>query len=598
MHKSLIWIFLVIFFLAGGRDVTLAQQSDEQQNFLEISIHNAKILFNKDQGGRALRLLERLQEQYPRNPEINYLLSILYLKVSKDLGAMKKFYNMAVKYHPSYKFPRSLTEDEIYDLFLPGEMKDVDINLQLIIDKVEKNISRQKWEEARILLKSGKKYTMRVGHFKRNIYNLLGTVIYDHLDSLYTGLRYYRSLDPAAFPDEYEKIYVDLKPRWQRKAASFEKDYQKQRRVTEQIGQLYRDEKYREVLTFIDLVQGYFKSDLEYSSVLKLYRLESLIEIFRTHKARALADSLQYLFTVNTLPVTYQERLDVLETRIVRMETREKIGRQQVRADSLMLRGQYQEGMAIYSALLRQQEEKNISKDFVYFPLARIHKNIGEYDKARDYLNKVREGFIEQQEIVSLSDSINRSKLFEESWELNMKIVNSLMQNNKFSAAHDSVVRLVQSPYLRFGLRDSTYTTLSRIYLRLGKILWAKEMADAALRYATPARRQERQSLLSTINSAFVRNRFSAPPMAASGYSSIRIQYSNTVEFNIHNLEQGDIFATRPPEVPDYRTFTHAATKLPGGRPYLVQFDESVNTRNLYLGAGLLVANGLFFLAR
>jgi hypothetical protein len=357
---------------------------------------------------------------------------------------------------------------------------------------------------------------------------------------------------------------------------------------------LTREKKYRDLLLFISLIYPYYRDQQDYQNMLDLYRLEALVEVGEIQQARQLADSLHWMLTSNEVPQTYAIRLVELNKKILFQETLLRIARQKRVADSLMLRGHYQEGMAYYDRFLRQQEAMSISPDLIYYNLSSIHMKIGYYDKARDYLKKIDRKQFSEELVLALEDSIRQAERYEERWHREMMDIQRLVQQNQTRQAREVLVSLVRSPYLRFGLKDSTYSVLASIYLKMGKYVWAREMADLAEKYST----SEKMDLFNEINQAYLYYKFNNTGQKDGRYVYFYFAYTKPVEYTIYTLEQKKLMMGVADENQYLVANAQKPIQLATRNSYYVKPALEKNMKHLYAGAGFLVGWSFYFLAR
>ncbi len=593
--KRIILILWIVYMssLIAARSPVAFQQVDN--DLLEVQIRNAKILYQKNQGTRAVQLMKKLVMRYPNSAEANYILSVLLFKVKKDKRGMEKYYKVAHQLNPSYRSPLELSEAELNEILSVQRTDNTaDLNLKIQLKEVERYIQWKYWDKAASLFQRAGDFVPEASLYYRNLYYLNGLILEDHFGNELQAILYYQKIHPESLPQDKKQVYQQLDKRWSRQVQKFEKRYRNRNLATQKIDMLTREKKYRDLLLFISLIYPYYQDNSDYRNMLDLYRLEALVEVGDIHHARQLADSLHWMLTSIDVPQTYVIRLVELTKKVLFQETLLRIARQKRVADSLMLRGHYQEGMAYYERFLRQQEAMSISPDLIYYNLSSIHMKIGYYDRARDYLKKINRKQFSEELIVALEDSIRQAEKYEERWHREMTDIQVLVQQNQNQKAREMLVSLVRSPYLRFGLKDSTYSVLSSIYLKMGKYVWAREMADLAEKYST-GRKLE---LLNGINQAYLYSKFNNTTRKDGRYVYFYFAYTKPVEYTIYTLEQKRLMMGVADENQYLVSNSQRPIQLLTRNSYYVKPALEKNMKHLYAGAGFLIGWSFYFLAR
>lgn len=593
--QGLLKYFILIFFLLSLHSA-IGQNSEQQEMFINTQVRNAKILFNKNNGQAAIRILESLHRQVPKNGEINYLLSILYLKVRKDLGGMKKWYLLAQKANPRYKSPIKLTDSEIKAFFEPQRISAVDINLKTIFKEVEKNLQRGKWQEAKNIFKSGGIYYPDAGSDAKNTYNLLGAYIFDHYDSLYYGLKYFSSINSALLmKKKYKEMYGQIESKWSRKYEYFKKEFSNRHTTLAKLTTLIEQKKYKRALVFIDLVAPLFANDIQYIALFNLYKLEATIALDRLEKARKLSDALRNFITSRQLPPSYVDKLNALDTDLIFKESRIRIGRKLAEIDSMMLKGYVDDGLKRYENLLERQQTEKLDPDFIYFSLATIMKDVGRYDEARKYLKKVSPSPGNRHLVDAKADTITKAEKFELLWHTDFEKVSRLYQLGKLEQAHKQLLPLLTSPYLRYGLKYDTYSLMAKIYFAQRKLSWAKRMAVYASKYSDT----KYDLFLQKLEEKQVENPLTPQLPHRKLPFSVLFKHPQSVQLILQPLKAGDVYAQHPP------TDTLALRMVPGqpnqlvsATPYLVDSGERTSFQNYIIGLGAMFVSILFINAR
>ena len=565
------------------------------QDLLKIQICNAKKLYQKNKGNQAVRLMKRLVRSHPRDAEANYILALLLYKVKKDKRGMEKFLAIAQRFNSSYQSPLNLSEAELNRLLTPRcEENTNDLNLKIQLEEIEKYIQWGYWDKVQTLFLRAADFVPGATLYYRNRYYLNGLVLYDHLGDKLRVIHFYRLIDPDVLPPDKEPVYQRLQRKWRNEAEKFERKYRKPSLVTEKLDQLFQEKKYEDVLLFISLVDDYFRGDEQFSSLLNIYRLEVLLQLKHLREARALSDSLAWILTSPQLPRNYAFRLNQLNKKLLLLETGTRIARDKRKADSLMLRGYYSEGMAYYHRFLSQQQEMNGSPDFIYYLLSSIHMKIGQYDEARKFLKKINIQQFSEEQVNALRDSIGKAEEFEAHWRQEMSQIQTLLQNGQVEDARAHMVPLLASPFLRYGLKDSSYTTLARIYLREGKYIWAKEMLTLAQKYSS----EKKQFLWGQINHEYVYYKTYRTHEKNWHQVYFYIGYTKPVEYTIFPMTQKKLMLDVAEENLYFVANALQPIKLKTRGTYLITPALEKSLSHLYTGAGFVVGWGLFFLAR
>ena len=575
----------------------LAAQSKPQKDIILITnLNSAKKLYMKGHGQQAYNLLNVLLENHSRNTELNYLLAVLSVKVKKDIRAMRKFYYKAKRKAPGLKNPMKLTEAEINVLFTPRTVNPSDINLRELFKELDKNLSRDMWTEARIQLSSGNSYLKNCSAPLRTRYALYGLQIYNHSDSLMLGLKYFTEINPAYIKDKQrKKLYAELKDKWALKRKQFRGKYRNRQRMLQQFTTLLAARDYNTTLLFADLVTDIHKDNLRMLTLINMNRLDARIGLNHIGQARKLMNNLRRIVTNQNLPAQFSEKLNSLESRLLFKESKIRIGAQIADADSLFLKGNPSYGQNRYKGLIKSQQDQFLNTDFIYVRLSRILREIGDYKASGKALEKVSDSFSGLTLLKSTRDTIERCQKLEQTWHTEMPLIRQGYQKRNYSRARKKLLRFTESPYLRFGLKDSTYSMLIRCYQQMGYTDWARGLAYLSRRYVVDGSDQQ---FISAFNRQLSKNRLHPVIQYAELPVNLRFHYKDAVQIELFRLPSAVISSTIVHNTAPIRMLALETKKLNGGGVYLVKNNEQKTESNYILGIGGVLISTLFILAR
>lgn len=581
--------FLLVAILA-------AQSKPEEDIILITNLNSAKKLYMKGQGQQAYNLLKVLLDNHPKNTDLNYLLAVLSVKVKKDIMAMRKFYRKAKRNAPGLKNPMELSEAEINALFAPKIVNPSDINLRELFKKLDKNLSRESWTEARIQLRSGTSYLENCSKPLRSRYALYGLQIYNYFDSLMLGLKYFTEVDPTYIIDQQEKkLYEELKDKWALKHKQFRGKYGNRQRMLQQFTTFLAAHDYKTTLLFADLVTDIHKDNLRMLTLINMYRLDARIGLNHISRARKLMNNLRRIVTNQNFPAQFSEKLNSLESRLLFKESKIRIGAQIADADSLFLKGNPSDGQNRYAGLIESQQSQFLNTDFIYVRLSRILREIGDYKGSRKALQKVSNSFSDLTLLKSTRDTISRCQQLEQTWQAEMPQIKQAYQKRNYSRARNKLLRFTESPYLRFGLKDSTYSMLIRCYQQMGYTDWARGLAYLSSRYVVDGSDQQ---FISAFNRQLGENRLHPAIKYAELPVNLRFHHKDAVQIELLRLPSASVSSTVVHNTAPIKLLALETKKLNGGGVYQVIDNEQKTKTNYILGIGGVLISILFILAR
>ncbi|MHB2149230.1 tetratricopeptide repeat protein [Calditrichota bacterium LG25] len=589
-------LFTVFFALAFA----YGQEIDLKKQLYEISINNVKILYTNGDKAGAFKRLVKLEERFPDDALVKYMLAILYYWYREDPQQAKRYFREAQKINPKYdRPPGNLTRDDLLEIFAPKGKSGA--NLKIVIAEIEKSIQRNKWEEAEVSFINGKQYIDQASPKIQAIYYLQGLRIYDKKKEEILSLYYFNKVKETFLSGKYKRQFEPFKekydPRWKR----FKKLYADVGTVSNAISNYLNEKNLDELLIFLDLCTVIHEKNREVKFFLELKRLEAFLNIPDLKRAEKLYQSLS-LQKINIQNAGYLATLDRLHSELLILKAEQIIRWEKARADSLMLVGLYDEGMAIYKSILERQKKGRLAARFgnelIYLALAKIHKDIGKYNNARKYLDRLKKTVQLQQRVNSLRDSIARAELFEKTWQEKMHEAKKAWANANFDKVINTVRPLLQSPYLRYGMKFDTYNLLADAFAKKGYFYWAKHLKMVAMRYPLIAKSLTLDDVKEQLQPLYQQQRFYLMPSVTRFKYPLKIRYYRNVEFLIKQHLYDDYVAGKKQVRFSAKFMSSSSLPISSGAIYSIEFEEKGINKNLLVGAGILTMNGLMMLSR
>ncbi|RMD87669.1 MAG: hypothetical protein D6813_13220, partial [Calditrichaeota bacterium] len=549
---------------------------------------------------KAIRTLERLLKKYPKNADLNYTLALFY-RVRGDKKRFNLYYDRFRKFHPelqddsNYPNISNLSKEMLARLLSPEKVSSDEYNLRIELKRIEESFQRQKFEEARILFTNAERFYPQARKETQNQYHFMGLRLYDQLgdEYRYQALLHFRKMNSELLSPPNKKLFEQNYAKWKGELQKFQQIYRHKTEVNRKKGELLNNQEYEKLLLFIELVYPYYQDSPQYLTVLELDRLEGLIHLKRLSEARQLRDSLANAIMSDS---KFYPHLNRLTQTLINAETEIKIAKARVKADSLMLWGKYKEGLLIYGDLLQKQTELNLNPDYIYLSLAHIHRDIARFNEARKFLEKISPAnVLLKDSITVVMNSIKEAETFEQRWKRSMQRVTNLMADHQYQRAEREIIDLVNSPYLRFGLKDSTFSTLASIYAELGRFAWANELLLFAQQFSQKPALKEKQRL--KINEFYKKNKLYPLPHPYRQPVLFEIDYPNTIQFSIQEMKLDPQSLDR--WVGKEWTVTSGDKfYLEGGKRYRIVFNEKKEKTNFLTAVGIFVSGSLFFISR
>ncbi len=602
LTRRTFYLWLCLFFLIFSlmQSSSFGQEIDLKKQLYEISINNIKILYTKGDLAGAFKRLVKLEQRFPDDALIKYMLSILYYYYQEDLGQANKYFKQAQKLNPQFDLPpRELTPEKRNEIFLPKEESGV--NLKIVIAEIEKSIERNKWKEAEVNFINGKQYINQASPKIRAIYYLQGLKIYDKKKDEIRSLNYFNKIKEIYLSDKYKREFEHYKEGYSKKWERFKKLYTSKITLTNAISEYLDNKNIDELLIFLDLCSYIYLNNKEIMFFLQLKRLEAFLNIPDLKRAENLYRSLSLKKATIQTP-GYLATLDHLYSEILILRAERVIRWEKARADSLMLIGLYDEGMAIYKSILKRQKKGKLASRFgnelIYLALAKIHKDIGKYNTARKYLDNIKATIELQQRVSSLCDSIAKAELFEKTWQQKMTEAKNYWASADYNLVIKTLRPLLESPYLRYGMKFETYNLLAEALIKKGYFFWAKHLKIVAMHYPVCDKKLTIMDIRAQLQPLYQEQRFYLKPSIVNLKHPLKIKYYRNVEFLIRKHLSSDYLAHNNDVVFAKKFISSSSLPITSGGVYSIEFEEKRTDKNLLVGAGILIMNGLMMLSR
>ena len=564
-----IFLFIVLMVFAAVQHVPA---QDEIR--VAIALNNAAQYYQKGQPGKALQILDKIRKRYPDHPQLNYYLAILYFHVLGDKVGAEEFYKKARQQNPRLIDPQLLSPEQIRKIFTPIKINEQTINLRLVLKRVRQLFLRNAFKEARTALLQAETYLDKADEKEIHRYYLYTAYTYMRLDSLYQAAYYFHQLNRHNLDPQEEKLYREAQQTIQPFLDAFYRRYRKPNEALQLLNETLQQNNYPRLQILIDLLMPIIKPDHPAYFPLMIYRLQVLVHQRNVQQGLAYYQRVKAEMEKAGVFQSYRDRMVNIFQQLTLQSIQRQVGNQSAMADSLMLKGKYDAGWQIYQHLLAGHEGSKPIEGYLYYQLAKIHLTLGKYALAKKFIKKAGNVNFSKSLLEELATDVVNGELFEEEWHQKYRLALDMASQNAWSHVRAMLLPLLESPYLRLGLKAPTLMLLARAYNNMGKIPWAIQLAENARLFSNqPDSITQYIEQLKTIKQE---NRFvQIPKRRHKHVYLVTLLYRGSVEFKVFPLYKFHIYG-KGGSLPPFSSYSSGTISIKGGGLYRIEYDRKI----------------------
>ncbi len=578
MKRYILWGIILL-----GMTTTLFGQENLR---VAIALNNAAQYYQKGKPGKALQILDKIYKRYSDNTRLNYYLSILYFHYLGDKVGAEEFYKKARQNEPRLIDPQLLTEDQIKQIFTPVKLNEQTINLRLVLKRVRQLFIRNAYKEARTSLQQAGIYLSKADSKEVQRYHLYLAYTYLKLDSLYQAAFHFSKVQQKLLPPRESQFYSQVQKKVQPFLERFYRRFKKPNEALQILNRTLQNGKYSELQILLDLMEPFIQPGNPAYFPLKIYRLKLYVHQKNYTKGLAYYDQVKKEMEQAGVFQTYMDRMFEVFQQLTLQAIQVKIGRQSSLADSLMLKGEYDAGWQIYRELIDANRSSKTILGYLYYQLAKINYRLGKYKLANQFVEKAGEVNFNRALLENLATDISNAQEFEAEWQNKYSIARMAAHHRKWNTVKNLLLPLLQSPYLRFGLKAPTLMMLARAYESMGNIPWAIKLAQSARPYT--AETDSINTYLAKLKKNSEKQRFvRIPEFRIKPIYMLTLLHRGSVEFKVFPLYKFQYYGKETP-LPPLLSYSSGTIPIKGGNLYRVEYDKKIFIKRALTMGGIL----------